>query len=269
MKKVKDAASQIKTTPEELGKQYPAEASVKQAVVEQSSYEEEEENNVRHSMETIADLDEFLHQSDIDIAEAEEEERAAQILVIRVEIKENFTEIQPDKNDSDMEGKCLATNMNLAESDKHKSIIDSGADSTIAGRGWHVVEVHPHRRANVTGFDSDAAVKRNLPIVTAITAVETSIDGPRILIRTHETVYNESSEHTLLSDHQLRKCVHKLDCVPKQFGGDQIMMVTEDLGIPLTLQKCMMTFEHSLPTKWEMDNLKIHDITLDLSLIHI
>jgi phosphoserine aminotransferase len=53
----------------------------------------------------------------------------------------------------------------------HISILDGGADNCVLRQGWEFLSVHNTRRANVVGFDHEAAVKKNLPIVSAITAV--------------------------------------------------------------------------------------------------
>jgi hypothetical protein len=39
------------------------------------------------------------------------------------------------------------------------SILDGGADTCVLGQGWEVLSVHNSRRANVVGFDHEAAVK--------------------------------------------------------------------------------------------------------------
>jgi phosphoserine aminotransferase len=54
----------------------------------------------------------------------------------------------------------------------HISILDGGADTCVLGKQWEVLSVRNTRRANVVGFDHEAAVKRNLSIVSAITAVD-------------------------------------------------------------------------------------------------
>jgi hypothetical protein len=54
----------------------------------------------------------------------------------------------------------------------HISILDGRADTCVLGQGWEVLSAHNTRRANVVGFDHEAAVKRNLPIISAITAVD-------------------------------------------------------------------------------------------------
>jgi hypothetical protein len=44
----------------------------------------------------------------------------------------------------------------------HISILDGGEDTYVLGQGWKVLSVHNIRRANVVGFDHEAAAKRNL-----------------------------------------------------------------------------------------------------------
>ena len=56
----------------------------------------------------------------------------------------------------------------------------------------------------VVGFDHEAAIKRNLPIVSAITALDLP-NGSSILLVVHEFIYNEVSNHSLLSELQLRE----------------------------------------------------------------
>ena len=59
------------------------------------------------------------------------------------------------------------------------------------------------RKANLDGFDSKYAWKRGLPIVTADTVVRLQ-DESEVIIRAHETVYNEGSPTTLISEFQVR-----------------------------------------------------------------
>ena len=140
-------------------------------------------------------------------------------------------------------------------------IIDSGADTNILGKGWTVISEHPTRKANVIGFDSELAIKKNLPIVTAITSVDLP-DNTTILLRAHESVYNKSCNQTLLSDYQLRQSAFTLDIVPKKFNGTQTYHPNEDNVIPLTLRECMMTFKHRTPADEEIENLVPIDITI-------
>jgi hypothetical protein len=91
----------------------------------------------------------------------------------------------------------------------HISILDGGADTCVLGQGWKVLSVHNTRRTNVVGFDHEAAVKRNLPIVSAITAVDLP-DGVLVILTFHEAIYNYTANHSLLSEFQLRHVDVKL-----------------------------------------------------------
>jgi hypothetical protein len=62
----------------------------------------------------------------------------------------------------------------LADS-HHISILDGGADTCVLGKRWEVLSIHNSRRANVVGFDHDTAIKRNLPIVSAMTGIDLPI----------------------------------------------------------------------------------------------
>jgi phosphoserine aminotransferase len=84
----------------------------------------------------------------------------------------------------------------------HISILDGGADSFILGRGWNVIYTHKTRRSNVVDFDHETAIKQNHPIVIAITAIDLS-EEKSILPVIHEGIYNETSNHTILSEFQL------------------------------------------------------------------
>ena len=76
------------------------------------------------------------------------------------------------------------------------------------------------RKANVTGFDTKVAVKRNLPIVSAVATVDLK-NNETILVGVHESVHNESAPHSLLSDFQLRECVDHLNAICKRHGGSK------------------------------------------------
>jgi hypothetical protein len=85
----------------------------------------------------------------------------------------------------------------------HISILDGGADTCALGQGWEVISVHNTRRANVVGFDHEAAVKRNCPIVSAITAVDLP-DGISVILIVHEAIYSDTANHSILLEFQLR-----------------------------------------------------------------
>jgi phosphoserine aminotransferase len=83
----------------------------------------------------------------------------------------------------------------------HISILDGGADTCVLGRGWEVLSVHNARRANVVGFYHEAAVKRNLPIVSTITAADLPY-GISVILIVHKAIYNDTANHSHFSEFQ-------------------------------------------------------------------
>jgi hypothetical protein len=69
----------------------------------------------------------------------------------------------------------------------HISTLGDHADTFVLGQGWKVLSVHNTRRANVVVFDHEAAVKRNLPIVSAITAIDLP-DGIKVILTIHPAI---------------------------------------------------------------------------------
>jgi hypothetical protein len=143
-----------------------------------------------------------------------------------------------------LQNKCMNL-LHLPEK-YHISILDCGTDTFILGQGWEVLSVHNTRRSNVVGFDHEAAVKRNLPIVSAITTVDLP-DGISVILIVHEAIYNDTANHSLLSEFQLSDFGVKIDSICHRYGGIQ-KMVIQDVGsslvIPLELAGCMIHFKH-------------------------
>jgi hypothetical protein len=106
------------------------------------------------------------------------------------------------------------------------SILDGSADTCVLGQGWEVLSVHNTRRANVVGFDHEAAVKWNLPIVSEITAVDLP-DEISVILIVHEAIYNDTANHSLLSEFQLRYFGVKIDSICHKHGGTQIIMIQD------------------------------------------
>jgi hypothetical protein len=147
----------------------------------------------------------------------------------------------------------------------HISILDGGADTCVLGKGWEILSIHSSRRANVVGFDHETAIKRNLPIVSAITALDLP-NGQSVLLLVHEGIYNETSNHSLLSEFQLREFGIVIDSICHRHGGGQQMIIKDSndsdiLTIPLDLTGCMVHFKHRLPTIEDMSSLQQYCLT--------
>ena len=110
----------------------------------------------------------------------------------------------------------------------------------------------------MVSFDHDAAIKRHLSIVSAITALDFP-NGSSILLVMHECINNETSNHSLLSEFQLREFGIINDSTCHIHGGTQHMVIkdgSESISVPLVLAGCMVHFKHRIPTSEEVGSLK-------------
>ena len=137
-------------------------------------------------------------------------------------------------------------------------IMNNGADTCVLGQGWHVAQLHSTRKANVMGFDHHLAVKRNLDIVDALTAVDTP--KQTILLQVNEAVYNPASEHSLLSEFQIREYGTKIDSIPRRHGGKARMELGDEV-VNFGLVDCLNYFKARVPTDQELNTLKPHELT--------
>jgi hypothetical protein len=64
----------------------------------------------------------------------------------------------------------------------------------MLGKGWEVFSVHDSRILNKVGFDHVTAIKRNLPIVRAITDLVLP-NGKSVLLVIHEGICDKTSNH--------------------------------------------------------------------------
>jgi hypothetical protein len=106
----------------------------------------------------------------------------------------------------------------------HISVLDGGADTCVLGQGWEVLSIHKTRRVNVVEFDHEAAVKRNLPIVSAINVVDLP-DVISVIIIFYESIYNDKANHSLLLEFQLRDFGVKIDSICHKHGETQKMEI--------------------------------------------
>jgi hypothetical protein len=60
-----------------------------------------------------------------------------------------------------LHNKCMS--LPFLPENHHISFLDGGANTCVLGKGWKILSMHNSRRANVVGFDDEAAVKKNLP----------------------------------------------------------------------------------------------------------
>jgi hypothetical protein len=171
----------------------------------------------------------------------------------------------------------ITTQLQKMGIDCHASTSDSGADTCVFGDGWAVRAVISKGRHNLVGFDSQAARKKGLDLVTADTLTSTA-EGQPVILRGHYGVHNPGSSTTLISDAQIRHAGAIVDACPMDKlahpdgrKGSQSLYFPKDRTsgkfwrIPLTQVGGLMTFSHRVPVDEDYDqNYPIVEITLDV-----
>ena len=118
--------------------------------------------------------------------------------------------------------------------DTYYAVTDNGADTTVMGDGWLILDdTETAPRANLVGFDK-AAKKKGLPIVAG--AIKVTLDDcSEVILKVHQGVYNEGSRTTLISEFQVRdhgliidsiSAKHRTDSDGRR--GTQSFWVTKD-----------------------------------------
>jgi hypothetical protein len=84
-----------------------------------------------------------------------------------------------------------------------------------------------------------------------------------VLLIVHEAIYNDTADHSLLTEFQLRDFGVKIDSICHKYGGTQ-KIVVQDVGsslvVPLEPAGCMINFKQRLPNTEEINTLKQYSI---------
>jgi hypothetical protein len=96
--------------------------------------------------------------------------------------------------------------------------IDSGSDTFgIGGKCW-VIDTLTDRKVEIAGYDNKATVKSNIPIGSAITAVDLPT-GETILLRANEATIMGEDANTFFSVTQMREHGVEVHDIAKRHGS--------------------------------------------------
>jgi hypothetical protein len=85
-----------------------------------------------------------------------------------------------------------------------------------------------------------------------------------VLLIVHEGIYNDTDNHSIFSEFQLRGFSVKIDSICYKHGGTQKMVIQDDdnsLILPLELEAFMIYFKQRLPNTEEINSLKQYFLT--------
>ena len=137
--------------------------------------------------------------------------------------------------------------------------MDSHADTGCAGPDCYVEHTRDEK-VNVYPFSSESSAVMNVPIGTAIYAVDDPINGKTVLLVLHEQlIFGERLQTSLINPNQLRDFGVTINDCPKQFNSQSShsMSIPRDggaLDIPLHLEGIISYFAVRKPTTHELQH---------------
>ena len=166
-----------------------------------------------------------------------------------------------------------AMNFEAIQGDSHRSgrcELDSHADTCVAGANCIVLE-YTGRTAKVEAYSPDYPSKQ-IPIATVATAYDCPKTGATFVLIINEALYfGDSLPFSLISPNQLRDNDIHVDERHRQHAPDSnfgILIPSEPLRIPFTLEGVIAGFDSRLPTSQELDDLTLHvELTADVEWI--
>ncbi|MGH7974357.1 MAG: hypothetical protein ACREBR_02430 [bacterium] len=128
------------------------------------------------------------------------------------------------------------------------SLLDSGADTCLAGAEFHIEE-ESDEVVHVIGFQ-DHMKSKDMKIGTAITATTTT-SGKTILLRASNVILGMTGD-SLISTGQVENYNHVVDLRPRTKGGRQRTFLSDGYTLPLIHTGPHMYLQCRLPTETEL-----------------
>jgi hypothetical protein len=140
--------------------------------------------------------------------------------------------------------------------------MDSHADTCVAGPNFRIDE-HTGEHCDVTPYSTEYKPILDVPIVNASTAFTDEKSGQTMILRFNQVLwYGKKLGMSLINPNQLRHCGHTVSDDPtdktRNFG-----IAGEDFLIPFNMEGTTVFFNSRVPTRWEMENCRMIEMTDD------
>ena len=137
--------------------------------------------------------------------------------------------------------------------------IDSGSDTFgIGGKAW-IIDHLTERTVQVAGYHTMDTIKNDVPIGSAITAVDLP-NGETVLIKANEATILDKNANTLFSVPQMLENGVEVQDKAKRHGGLSYL-ACEGRILPLIMVDAMMCLKIRKPTEQELNSCEVIDIT--------
>ena len=129
------------------------------------------------------------------------------------------------------------------------ALVDSGANSSMAGSDMHVLSIVPHAHVDITGVGGD--VMEQLPLIQCTSTVETIDEGKIVLIMSQYA--HKPNAKTIHSKSQVEHFGGMAYDLALGARGHQMVVTHEGYAIPLHVQNGLYYMDMSPATDDELD----------------
>ena len=140
--------------------------------------------------------------------------------------------------------------------------LDSHADTCVAGPNFSIDE-YTGESCDVAPYSNEYKPISDVPIVNASTAYTNTNTGETLILRFNQVLwYGKKLEMSLIYLNQIRHCGFTLSDDPtdksRKFGIEG-----DGFDIPFEMTGTTVYFLSHVPTRWEMENCRIVELTVD------
>lgn len=139
--------------------------------------------------------------------------------------------------------------------------MDSRADTVCAGAAFRLINDDVSRVADVEGFHPDMPGMKDIPIGTAVMAIDLAHTQETVILVFHKALYfGQRMQDSLINPNQLRENGLVVDTCPKQYSGGKSMhgiyVPDEDLVLPFQLHGVISHLTTYLPTDEQLKDCR-------------
>ena len=140
--------------------------------------------------------------------------------------------------------------------------MDSHADTCVAGPNFRIDE-YTGENCDVTPYSPDYKPMTDIPIVNASTAFTDEKTGETVILRFNQVLwYGKKLNMSLINPNQMRHYGLTVSDDPtdkaREFG-----ITGDDFLIPFAMEGTTIFFNSHVPTRWEMENCRVIEMTDD------
>ena len=141
--------------------------------------------------------------------------------------------------------------------------LDTHADTCVAGPNFMVHE-YTGENCDVAPYSKEYNPIVNVPVVNAITAYTDTDSGQTLLLRFNQVLwYGDKLDMSLINPNQIR--YNGITVSDDPTNRDRLFGIDgDDFSVPFQMEGTTVFFESRVPSKWEMENCPVIELTMDV-----